>query len=320
MQPSRDLVGEGSPARRAYLVVRPSRGAYARPRDSQKSKLYAAERAAEFHVNQSRQARRYLLDEARLLPQRSAPGAVTTKAPSIEDCQRYVDDLVVQPWFQRRWGRVTIPVHWKASGSATGGHGKICLPPWARTEGVILHEAAHHLHPHRARDAAHGPEFVGVLLTLVRYRMGATAAEAFQLALHEHRVRVDLRRVPPAVLPVITATERRITNAALQKAALSTLVAARLAAVIRRLAAQGELGEPGSRLRRRALNVARILHTRTNAAAKDHSEEDLRAAAEHLRRAIRSGTFGPAGRKPREHALRIARAIDAIAEDRSTPR
>lgn len=44
--------------------------------------------------------------------------------------------------------------------------------PWSTREIVVLHELAHHVTPHGNEYAAHGPEFVGNFLALVREFMG----------------------------------------------------------------------------------------------------------------------------------------------------
>jgi hypothetical protein len=80
---------------------------YDRARDTQRQRLYDAERT--LPVNHSTKACVTLVVDARII--RQSDGG---KACSIEDCQRYVDDLVRQSWFQSRFGQRTITVHWKA--------------------------------------------------------------------------------------------------------------------------------------------------------------------------------------------------------------
>jgi len=68
------------------------------------------------------------------------------------------------------------------------------MPRWARSELVLLHEAAHCLTP--AAFAAHGPEYAGTLLALTRRAMGPATAQALEDAFARHRVRWTLAAVP----------------------------------------------------------------------------------------------------------------------------
>ncbi len=302
---------------------------YGRIRDTQKSKVYSAENMAGLRKITSKAGKRLLIDEARLIPYSGygTSNAVLNGKPanaSIEDCQRYVDHVVRDSWFQRRWGQRTIVVHWKAGGPATGsfGGGRVALPPWSRNEGVILHEIAHNLTT--GNVAAHGPEFVGIMLALVGHFMGAEAAARFRATLKDCRCRKSMAQVPEPTRPVLSLAERRDRKASRQARQASGSSAAEAATWLRLLVVSTRtttpyFGAAGTKTRARALATARLL----DPAGRSARGMDERASVRHvnvvetadtLRAAIKVGTFGPAGSKPRTYALAVAKRLDEIAK------
>lgn len=142
-----------------------------RPRDSQRARLYRAED----EVGQGR------------------------RLPTVEKLQAYVDDLAASDWFHSRWGRRTFDVrpghgHRRATAAPNG---VLQLPRWARTDVVVLHEVAHCLTP--VQYAAHGPEYAGILLSLVRRAVDPGTAQRLEDAFTHHRVRWTLTVVPVPV-------------------------------------------------------------------------------------------------------------------------
>ena len=147
-----------------------------RPRDSQRARLYRAECE---------------LDPGRRLP-------------TVARMQAYVDGLVALDWFTARWPGRTFEVrpgfgHRRATADANG---VLQMPKWARSEMVLLHEVAHCLTPWSF--APHGPEYAGVLLSVVRHGMGPATAQALEDAFDRQRVRwngaalpVPARAAPP---------------------------------------------------------------------------------------------------------------------------
>jgi putative metallohydrolase (TIGR04338 family) len=140
----------------------------ARPRDSQRARLYRAE------------------------------GEVASgrRLPTVERMQSWVDGLAATDWFLARWGERVFDVrpgfgHRRATADANG---VLQMPKWARTELVLLHEVAHCLTP--STCAAHGPEYAGVLLALARRGMGPATAQALEDAFDRQRVRWSLAVVP----------------------------------------------------------------------------------------------------------------------------
>ena len=146
--------------------------AASRPRDSQRARLYRAEE----EVGAGR------------------------PLPTVELLQAYVDDLGGTDWFRARWGDRAFEVrpghgHRRATADRDG---VLQMPRWARTELVLLHEVAHCLTP--TTFAAHGAEYAGVLLSLVRRAVDPGAAQRLEDAFGRNRVRWTLVGVP---LPVV---------------------------------------------------------------------------------------------------------------------
>jgi putative metallohydrolase (TIGR04338 family) len=137
----------------------------ARPRDSQRSKLYAAERTV-------RAGRRF---------------------PDLAACQKYVERVLESSfWAARHPGIAKIEVRDGRGRRHAGSYDhaqRIALPRWARSERIILHELAHQSTP--VTCAAHGPEFTRNYLDLVAHFMGPTSAAELGATLRAHRVRTS---------------------------------------------------------------------------------------------------------------------------------
>lgn len=139
-----------------------------RPRDNQRSRLYRAETEVD-------------------------PGR---RLPTVDRLQAYVDALARADWFAARWPDRSFEVrpgfgHRKATADVNG---VLQMPKWARSELVLLHEVAHCLTPWSF--AAHGPEYAGVLLSVVRRSMGPSPAQALEDAFDRQRVRCNAAAVP----------------------------------------------------------------------------------------------------------------------------
>lgn len=196
-----------------------------RARDSQRSKVYAAEKS---------------IPSGRALL-------------TVENAQGVLDHLYASAWFRRRWQTppaeirpgfghrraVSYPPNRHTQDGTVYRHPTIELPLWARTELVLLHEIAHqivsnrtrwlagsvldsedpetsarwaddltaspvvscsHGHKytriHREAMAAHGRLFAATMLDLVGYQMGADAKRALREAFRAHKVRYTRRRAP----------------------------------------------------------------------------------------------------------------------------
>ncbi len=207
------------------------------PRDTQRERVYRAERAAAHEVD----------------------GEFWKQTIPNDRLQGYVDDVLTRKSVQSRWGRRYIDVGLKRGGRALAhGSSRITLPLGGRNQWVMLHEIAHCLTPDRY--APHGPEFAGVYLFLVRTVIGADAGKVLLKHQRAQRVRRSTAGIPEPTRPVLTKTHRT---------KLERAVATR----------------PGT-------------------------PDERRAAAALIRREVKAGRFGPAGCKPRVHALATARALE----------
>lgn len=118
------------------------------------------------------------------------------RLPTVEVLQIYIDELVTSEWFAGRWGPRSFEVrpgfgHRRATADRNG---VLQMLRWSRTELVLLHEVAHCLTSERY--AAHGPEYAGVFLSLVRRRLSPASAQALEDAFSRHRVRWNMAAVP----------------------------------------------------------------------------------------------------------------------------
>lgn len=150
----------------------------ARVRDSQRSKLYAAERASGIQTL-------------------GKLGKMT-----IAECDAFARKVLRSAYIRRRYDRAERIADWlqvehgRGGGRAYAGMTTIRLGVWGRQPAVVLHEVAHLLTPSRA--AAHGWEFAAAMLDLVRAGMGVEAHDKLKAAYVEHKVRFrrPVKRAP----------------------------------------------------------------------------------------------------------------------------
>jgi putative metallohydrolase (TIGR04338 family) len=145
------------------------------PRDSQRSKLYKAERIAE----------------------------VDSKSyPDLSDCQNYILKCLKSKRLLKLYpfmNGVFVEVKdGRGCRNASGGRYSITLPRWARTEWVMLHELAHTITMRKyvKRVAPHGREYAVVYLNLVRIFLGRESEKQLKLAFKTHRVKYRKPRKP----------------------------------------------------------------------------------------------------------------------------
>jgi len=182
---------------------------FGRVRDSQRSKVYAAEKVLGHHT-------------------------LGTQYTTVDDCYDYLMSVINRKTFQR-WFPSTFQALQPHTGMVlnifgTGRDGivhvdrglkirpgqgarnafasfddgeTITLPLWARNEPVMLHELCHLIvrHDYRPRygsgspkPAAHGWEFCHVYLKVVGNVMGPEARELLKASLKEHRVKFNKPR------------------------------------------------------------------------------------------------------------------------------
>lgn len=135
-----------------------------RPRDSQRSRVYAAERG---------------------VPQ----GA---KFKGFAECRAYVDGIVASGWWREKFPHVpTVEVKDGRGRRHAGGsaqHRFVTLPRWARNELIVLHELAHVVDA--PNNPGHGPEFARLYLEFVREWRGESAAARLEASFEAHGVKV----------------------------------------------------------------------------------------------------------------------------------
>ena len=148
---------------------------YRMQRDTQRSKVYAAENKA------------------------LKPFAV--RIETVPEIERYVERVRKRATLARRYGpELARPIRVgdgrmrrRAGGDAAG----IYMPRWSRTQWIVLHELAHtiSIRKHgRSNIAGHGREYCAVYIDLVRYMIGKEAADALKASFVEHGVKYKKKR------------------------------------------------------------------------------------------------------------------------------
>jgi putative metallohydrolase (TIGR04338 family) len=152
-------------------------------RDSQRSRVYAAENAWALQLDAARRGatRATVAGSSVLLPSELLFG-------TLESAQAYADRaLPSYPPVVLRARKGPRQAHWEPPGV-------IALPvpqhghAWALRESVLLHELAHHVafHSHEVTD--HGPTYRTCMLDLVGQALGPEAALALRVSYGEHGV------------------------------------------------------------------------------------------------------------------------------------
>jgi putative metallohydrolase (TIGR04338 family) len=162
------------------------------PRDSQRSKVYAAEGFVRTMFDRAAQHHSRALDffgTTLTLPPEARFGAV-------EDVRRYVDAVLTMPSVMQRWHPDPLGVRVRRGASAAhyevreDGTAVIAVPEqssrWALRELVLLHEIAHHL---CRVEPAHGPEFRATLCELAEVVMGPEVGHVLRVVYAKEGVR-----------------------------------------------------------------------------------------------------------------------------------
>lgn len=171
-------------------------------RDTQRKKLYTAERFLQY-------------------PKEGGRAAV--RIETVPEIQAWVDRMIASAWWQKRYPhvqRITVK-DGRGRRIACAGYRSITLPKWSRSKAVILHEIAHVVTS--SRVAWHGWEFADNLLKLVGHWVGGEEAELLKQSFKKHRVRWKAPRVKrelsPEQLEVLRTRMARVRAAKEQTAA-----------------------------------------------------------------------------------------------------
>ena len=163
------------------------------PRDSQRSKVYAAEEFVRTLFDRAAEHGSSVVEffgTPLTLPPEARFG-------SVASVQRYVDEVLALPAVRQRWPDVS-PLRVRPRRAATAAHyenhdgaGVIAVPErhtadWALRELVVLHEVAHHL---CQAQPPHGPEFVATICTLTELVMGAELGHVLRVVYAKEGVR-----------------------------------------------------------------------------------------------------------------------------------
>lgn len=144
-------------------------------RDTQKAKLYAAERIAFgrtfAQLLDGKDGRQGHLDDVMSFVRQVESSATWLKLLAKSHLKPWPGGLAVQDGRGCRMAR--------------GGRSYLVLPMWARTKPVILHEMAHSATP----GAGHGWPFAAAFLVLVGQFLGAQARDALKASFRKGRVR-----------------------------------------------------------------------------------------------------------------------------------
>lgn len=137
-----------------------------RPRDSQRSRVYAAENSV-FQFGQT------IPDDL---------------------LQAFLNDILDKRAVRSRFGPRRVSVERGRSGARAYGSYRITMGVQARNEWLMCHELAHCLTP--GMFAAHGPEFCGVYLFLLEIVISKDAADRLKAAFAEGGVKWNNKAIP----------------------------------------------------------------------------------------------------------------------------
>ena len=141
-----------------------------RERDSQRSRVYKAERAI-----------------------RKEYGGKHFRETA--DVERYIKKQFARKTITRRYGDIGqhITAHDGRGRGRAGawGYNDITLPKWTRFELMIIHEVAHLMtnRLHGLNTAGHGWQFCSIYLDLVRFILGKEAHAALKASFKAHKVK-----------------------------------------------------------------------------------------------------------------------------------
>lgn len=138
-----------------------------RPRDSQRQRVYNAEREWKAACGRG------------------------LELPEVEDLQEYTDRLIASRWRAKNFRSIDIVINDGRARRRGGarynvwdGRWFVGMPRWTRDEAYLLHELAHCLeaadYSDRRVGAWHGWHYCNIMLRLVQKQMGPEAAEVLE--------------------------------------------------------------------------------------------------------------------------------------------
>jgi len=144
-------------------------------RDSQRSKVYKAERLA-WSIYDAEALCPLTLPECQKIAN-SVAQSMTRRRKGVFGCT--VVNIGVHFIGGPGWGRRAVAKH--------NWNGRVInLPVWGRTKGIVCHELAHHV---AGLNHGHDGRFVSAFIQLTRRFLGPTEADILRLAFLEARVK-----------------------------------------------------------------------------------------------------------------------------------
>jgi putative metallohydrolase (TIGR04338 family) len=166
-------------------------GTVGQGRDTQRSRLYAAEKAV------------WPFDP--------------TPSLSLQDIEAEVSRVLCSSWWRARWPEVTrVAIEDGRGRRRAGGHRDptlsgqswIALPRHFRHQWCVCHELSHVATPNRF--VGHGREFAANYLDILRFTLGPSTAASLRRQFREHRVK---HRAPVRTLQDLAARHSRLLEA-----------------------------------------------------------------------------------------------------------
>lgn len=138
-------------------------------------------------------------DSQRIRVYRANSGVLGTPLPHMEDVRLFCHDVLTSTLWNKLFPKDTpwkVPPLKPGRGARSAhvlwyedGRIEIAFPKAYRYATYVLHELAHYGIGYRNDIAAHGPEFVGIWLTLVREFCSARTSHALERGLAREKVR-----------------------------------------------------------------------------------------------------------------------------------
>lgn len=130
---------------------------------------------------------------------------------TVKDMERFVRRVWSSNRLHKKYrvgSRLPVVKDGRGRRNAGGWSGGITMPLWARSTNVALHELAHTItqRHYGYTVAAHGWQYCGVFLQLVRWFIGKEAHDAFKLSMKQNKVRFTA----PRQRKPITAEQREV--------------------------------------------------------------------------------------------------------------